>query len=475
MSDSEPSQALTKRSRDNELMPPPPPTKRIKRPPKVLDEDAYTNAISHIIARDFFPGLMETRSQQEYLDALESRDDDWIATAGLKLTQVMTPGPDGRRARGRRGVSFTPTYFGADAGETPRDWGGDTPASTVAASEAPTEASSSERRPDAADMSMSLSAFQAKYTSEDNESFNRLLDKQNAKRAEKYGWIYSENNRLPSKGMIAQRQREQRAITARKEQELEDGGRKQLLVTAPDDRPAKPDAWKSRPDNQLMFGPSGVEDTHETIQQKAESASRAGPRAVVYDNTRLPPPPSEPETSIPPSPSISAVQSAIAGRPRPSASEAEEYSGMETPRVNGYAFVDSEEPEPEPEPAPTPRQAELTHLLRGGDGSSNPFKLQDNSKREDLHRRMVEKVAKNKRQAKAEATQKTPVPKFPSSPAMGRGSPALMTPAAQKLLGRVGSNKPMAGGLFGRDNETTRPSGLRQRWTPTPRSAARKK
>jgi protein DGCR14 len=32
---------------------------------------------------------------------------------------------------------------------------------------------------------MSLSAFQAKYTSEDNESFYRLLDKQNQKKADK--------------------------------------------------------------------------------------------------------------------------------------------------------------------------------------------------------------------------------------------------------------------------------------------------
>jgi len=38
------SQAVVRVSTSTELMPPPP-AKRIKRPPKVLDEDTYTNAL----------------------------------------------------------------------------------------------------------------------------------------------------------------------------------------------------------------------------------------------------------------------------------------------------------------------------------------------------------------------------------------------------------------------------------------------
>jgi len=96
------SRALAKRSSDTALMPPPPlPTKRQKRPAKVLDEDVYSDAVSHIIARDFFPGLLETEAQQEYMAALDSKNNDWIRDAGRKLTQVMTPGPEGRRRMGR--------------------------------------------------------------------------------------------------------------------------------------------------------------------------------------------------------------------------------------------------------------------------------------------------------------------------------------------------------------------------------------
>src|SRR5271154_7343383 len=43
---------------------------------------------------------------------------------------------------------------------------------------------------------MRLDMFQAKYTSEDNESFNSLLDEQNAKQREKYAWIYRGNKML---------------------------------------------------------------------------------------------------------------------------------------------------------------------------------------------------------------------------------------------------------------------------------------
>jgi protein DGCR14 len=448
------SQALAKRNNDSSLMPPPPPPKRIKRPPKVLDEDDYTDTLSRIIARDFFPGLAETHTQQEYLDALEAKDKAWIESAGRRLTQVMTPGPDGRRARGRRGVSITPVG-GVNIGDTPQGWGGDTPMS-VAASDITTASRASQK--EEIDTNLSLSAFQAKYTSEDNESFNELLDNQNIKRREKYAWMWN-GNKVPSARQIAHRQREQKLLTSRADSDAQTKMNKEY-----ENRPAKPDSWKSRPDNQLMFIPStAIEDTHlESVQDAAEKASRAGPKTVVYDNTRFPPP-SNPEPSVPPSPSLSAIQDAIAGRPRPTASEAA-YDGSETPRVNGYAFVDSEEPEPELMYAPPIK-------LSTGDATPNPFKISENRKREDLHHRMVEKAARKKRTEKIESETKTPVPKFPSSPFVGTGRtpgarPAtsnapLLTPAAQRLLNKVGKTPiPRAG---------REESGLKNSWTPTPK------
>lgn len=479
MATSEPSTALIKRSTDNALMPPPPPPKRIKRPRNVLDEDEYTDALSHIIARDFFPGLLESQTQQEYLDALESKDNDWIVSAGQRLTQLMTPGPDGRRVRGRRGVFMTPIknegtggetprgYGGATprgfGGETPRGFGGETP-SSVAGSEYSTASTKTEKRKDIDTANLSLSAFQTKYTSEDNESFNGLLDKQNLKRRDKYGFLWN-NNKIPAPRQIAHRAREAKLLAANGAPDK----RLALTTGADDTRPAKPDSWKHRPDNELMFGPSSVEDEFETVAQKAEAESRAGPKSVVYDNTRLPPPALPQQPEVPPSPSFSAIQDAMAGRLRNATSEVG-YTGNETPRVNGYAFVDEEESENIPQPAST--GPSYRDLLAGqtADATPNPFKIKENRAREDLHHRMVEKVSKGKRTVKSDVG-KTPLSGYLSSPVPGKIAAALgrtpvgegLTPAAQKLFDRVGRTPKAGNGNSGVG------SGLRNMWTPTPK------
>lgn len=453
------SQALAKRSSDSALMPPPPRPKRIKRPSKVLDEDSYTDALSHIIARDFFPGLLETVSQQEYLNALDSHDNEWIAAAGRRLTEVMTPGPDGRRLRSRRGTSMMPmTGLHGIGSETPQAWEGGTPMSTISARE-----STMGNEPPGADTNMSLSAFQSKYTSEDNESFYKLLDKQNVKRSEKYAWMWA-GNKIPAQRQLAHRKREEQKLleSGRNPTMAEVNGKEVALIhpTDEDTRKAMPDSWKPAPENNFMFIPSSVEDSLQTIAQKAEETSKVPPKAVVYDNTRLPAPSTSTHISedIPPSPSLSAIQDAIAGQPRPTASEAA-FGGDRagTPRVNGYAFVDSEEPSP---PSPPPPSS-LT-LLGSGDGAPNPFKMQEKSKREDLHHRMVDKVAKGKRVKSQVEALKTPVPRFMSSPRVAKGG---LTPAGQRLLGKMGEGVVgrTPNGVWGREKKG---SGLKEGWTP---------
>ncbi|KAL8940642.1 MAG: hypothetical protein Q9211_002174 [Gyalolechia sp. 1 TL-2023] len=455
------SQALTKRSIDSALMPPPPRPKRIKRPAKVLDEDTYTDALSHIIARDFFPGLIETESQQEYLHALDSQDNQWIAAAGKRLTEVMTPGPDGRRFKGRRGTSMTLTSgLNGLGSETPQAWQGDTPSSTVS-----TKNRSNKDETPAVDTNISLSAFQSKYTSEDNESFYKLLDKQNVKRSEKHAWMWA-GNKIPAARQIAYRKRDaQKLLEAGERPSRVEVDGKEVTLVRPDEedtRQAMPDSWKSStPDNGFMFAPSSVEDSLQTVAQRAEETSKAPPKAVVYDNTRLPtssssaPDPAE----VPPSPSLSAVQDAIAGQPRPTASETAFGGGRTTtPRVNGYAFVDSEEPSP-----PPPSQPSSLVLLGSGDKNPNPFTIKEKSKREELHHRMVDKVAKGKRAKSQVESVKTPVPRFMSSPQVAKGG---LTPAGQRLLSKFdaggGARTP---GMWEREKKQ-KGSRLKEGWTP---------
>lgn len=409
-----PSSALVRKRADTELMPPPPPTKRIKRPKKVIDEDTYTDALSQIIARDFFPGLLESETQQEYLDALDSKDQIWISSAGRRLQQVMTPG----RKRSHRRTAASP------AGQTPMSYVGDTPVSV--------QSTVAEEKIEV-DTNMSLGAFQSKYTSEDNESFYRLLDKQNQKKAEKYAWLWG-GNKLPSKMQLKQKEIEAKLGQTRSL--IDDGFSKKdrLAIKDKDDRPAAPDHWKAKPNNELMFAPQGVDGVLETVAERAQAESRAAPKSIVYANTRVPVPGMGKDKlgqSGPPSPTLSAVRDAIAGNPR-SADQDSTVGGGETPRVNGYAFVDDEEPEPTLPAVPVID-------LGKGDDTPNPFKLQVQGKREALHHRMVERISQSKRSSAIQGltgkVDKTPVPKFPSSPRVSGG----LTPAAQRLWGRIGT------------------------------------
>ncbi|KAL1613283.1 hypothetical protein SLS54_010772 [Diplodia seriata] len=535
------STALTKRSADTALMPPPqqPPAKRIKRPPKIIDEDTYTNTIEHIVARDFYPGLLEMRAQREYMAAVESHDKAWINDAGRRLQDIMTPLPDGRRKFGRRGVSMTPTpvtpRLVARAGETPRGWGGETPRTpaTVAAKDDETEDERQAREDEEAKArerdemrGMSLNAFQAKYTSEDNESFNALLDRQNTKRAAKHAFLW-QGNKIATGRQLAYREREAKLLKA----DAEGGGGsirnndRALVRRDPererdgDTRKAMPDHRPSAPRNSLMFAPDSIEDTHETVAQAAQAASTAPPKAIVYTNTRLPAPPGADDypaaDNVPPSPSLSAVNAAIRGRPRPTESEVgggggggSAYAGNETPRVAGYAFVDEDDPEPEPDHSLLRRLGITAEAA--GDGRPNPFSLRPASRREELHHKLVDKTSKAKREGgggggggvmgriaalKGEAggatTGKTPTPKFASSPVIARkngggaggvgGRAAAggnLTPAAQRLFARVGGATPRRDGLLagfgafdGSSSPARRDGGNREkvRWTPTPR------
>lgn len=446
---SSPSRTIVLRSTDTELMPPP--AKRIKRPQKLLDEDDYTDAISEIIARDFFPGLLETETQQEYLDAIDSRDPAWISSASRRLAQVMTPG----RKRGRKGTSIQSS---ASALETPTAYGGETPISVVSETSATSAHAFTRPR---VDISMSLDTFQSKYTSEDNESFYKLLDKQNQKRAEKYAWMWR-GNKLPSKMQIKQKEVETKLLQMRGSLD-DDGGKKdRIAIRDQNEKPAMPDSWKSKPNNNFMFGPDSVEDSVETVAQKAQLDSRAAPKGVVYGNTRMQVPEISIDDAVPPSPSLSAVRDAIAGRPRQTRSESG-YDGGETPRVNGYAFVDDE-------PGSAKLATYSSHIvdLGKGDATPNPFKIKTQSRREALHHEMVNQTSKNRRSSsKIGMTGKvdtTPVPQFPSSPRVGPGG---LTPAAQRLWSKVErSSRP---GTPGRSMDRTPAkgmgSGLSAHWT----------
>lgn len=453
--------ALGKRSSSHALMAPPPARpKRIKRPSVVLDEDTYTSAVSHIIRRDFFPGLAEANAQREYLDAVESHDKAWIREAGRTLTQIMTPAPGAR------------------------------PQAAVRAETVVSQAEEELGTLDPVDLNLSLGAFQAKYISDDQESFSQIVDKQNRTRFEKTQWV-RQGNMYASKQRVAQ----QKILAARA---AASSHHTAAVVSRPsqdlDDRPAAPTYHKHTAFNSLMFGPDSVENWAPTRAQRAEDASLAPPKRVVYNNTRLPVPEAEPPR--PSSPTLSTVRDAVAGRPRLNPSEGG-YSGNETPRVNGYAFVDAHPPDTDndsdDDDAPTDLLSKFGVNSRS---KATPFTIRDASAREKLHHKMVDKITtarshssnnnnnnKNSNNNNNTLAKNTigsglgifpsETPRFLSAPTPAQRlstahTPARkakqdLTPAAQRLFANMGGATPRAPrpGGFG--------SGLAGEWTPVSR------
>ncbi|UNI19105.1 hypothetical protein JDV02_005321 [Purpureocillium takamizusanense] len=440
--DATPSQsnALVRKRTDTDLMPPPPQVKKIKRPRQVLAEDDYTDTLAHIIARDYFPGIEVASLQSDYLNAVESRDPIQIASAGRVLQEAMTPG--------RRRTPFRASATQA-GGRTPSTYAGDTPASiasTAATIDKPAPGSN-----------MSLTKFQSTYTSEDNESFYKLVDKQNQKRADRNAWMWN-SNKLPSKQMIKQKEVTDKLAETGK---LIDDGfikRDRLAIKDSDDRPARPDSWNANPRNGLMFAPDELGDGVATVAQRAEEASRMAPKTIVLENTRIPQP-HVPQR--PPSPTLSSVRDAIAGRPRQQYQDSSVDGGGETPRVRGYAFIDDNESEL----GTTPPLIDL-----GPGDLHNPFKVQEPRKRESLHEQMVERIAKSNKESSTKGftgkVTKTPVPKFPSSPRVSGD----LTPAAQRLWSSMGTAKNKTPGSSFGISTPMRPRGSLLKGVTTPSS-----
>ncbi|KAI0361249.1 hypothetical protein OH77DRAFT_1468620 [Trametes cingulata] len=384
----------------------------------VLDEDEYTEALSHIIKRDFFPSLVHLDATNNYLDALRSQDPTLIQASVRRLEDLQTP--VSRRGRPWQTPSATP--YAAGPSETPlRTPRGD--------GEAPTKRARY-------DTDMSLDAFQARYTSEDNSSFTQILDEENRRRKEKYGWAWEAQRKVEEQKnrMLADRERlliepalgagikeklrveapvpaglieaapaEPEVVYEKDEDEVEDlldGTHKEpapadkekdkaqsALVKAPkkdeeqavdvlapkkDTRPAGVDAWKFKARNALMFPPDADVSPYHPPASKALEDAKAPPKVIKHTNTRLPEQDDKPDHSIsaPLSPTRSRIDAAIAGTPyRP-----------RSPTTDTHSLVPSV-------PSPTPSElgpAAVKQLMTWGTLNATPRVLSQSDDPADI-------------------------------------------------------------------------------------------
>lgn len=358
-------------------MPPPPPPKRLKRPPKTLSEEDYTSAITTIIERDFYPSLAEIRLQSKYLDAVEEGNPIRIATAARRLTDNIA------RKNGTQ-------------------------------SEEETDEERKERLLKEDVKGMRLDSFQAKYTSEDNESFNSLLDEENEKRREKYAWKYHGNKMLSKQEFLI----EQKRILL-----LEENGTTTAVVTGekdPEERDGdgwskEIETWKWAPTNVLMNPHPGVEDQLDPSQ---------GQKLIRHQNTAVPTLEIKTGRTPAPSPSLSTVQDAIEGRVR-----------RDTPKVNGYGFVST--PTVEELGAPKMTWGELSAApvtLATSAEEPSPFRLAEPTERDKLARKLAERAQKD-----ITARQRAYTPGLRTTTTLG----TPRTGSTPKSMSRMGGKTPL--------------------------------
>ncbi|KAG6820371.1 hypothetical protein H0H93_001342 [Arthromyces matolae] len=489
----------------------------------VLEEDEYTEALSHIIARDFFPSLVHLDATNNYLDALRSRDPHLINASVRNLESLNTPGPSSRRIPYQT-PSQTP--YGVGPSETPlRTSYGEPPA-----------------KRQRLNTDLSLDAFQAQYTSEDNSSFTEILDDENRQRKEKWGWAWEAQKRVEGQrnkmiqarermlieappltgvrekflieaptvaGLIKEEEDQQnmestpeesrQACTGEQSQSLvetdEQSEASEIDVLAPtqDTRSAGVDGWKFKARNSLMFPPDADDSPYHSIPKATPNL-----KIIKYDNTRL----SENDhsssstsrgLSAPPSPTRSRIDAAITGTPyRPNST------------TNSFSLVPNM-------PSPTASElgpAAVKQLMTWGTlnatpriisqddaafpPSSTPFHIAAMSAREMISHKLSNKASKNLR-AKAEllglstpGIRSTPAAKSSMGPPSWtpRRSDAAgnLTPAAKRLLERStmrstgGRRVEASNRTVGWDSSTkVQDKDLSQiRWTPTPSCVTRR-
>ncbi|XP_030382201.1 splicing factor ESS-2 homolog [Scaptodrosophila lebanonensis] len=384
-----------------------------KSKPKILTEERYIEEMSKIIQRDFFPDLEKLRAQNDYLDAEARRDFLQMSEIRARYSLGKLAGCSSRRQNNRNNAMSPATF------ETPISTAGAnaTPRTGAAPSDTPTPHSTSSRKsststaeggPDGCfGKQLSLDAFLQNYTSEDNQSFQEIIETADEKLRQKYAVLYNHEQ-------LSAQQLQRALLLPSIEQQFDSPDPQRRIET-----------WTYTNKNSIMYIPDGVEMTDE---ERVQAADRR--QSIQHCATRLPETPNNPTST----------KAVIPGAElTPNASN--------TPRIRGFELLRSPSPRPGEAFSPIMTWGEIDGTpfrLDGGDTPLRPtsgpsFRISENSRRENIAIALAEKVSEKMRTQKQQAL--NTARRNIGSPFVrsGRDRLASMSPAAQRLAtGKLG-------------------------------------
>lgn len=407
----------------------------------VLDEDTYVAAIEKIIERDFFPDIPKLRDRLDWLEATRSGDPMLMRDAQLKIIERRagkTPVTDTEGKIRTPGSTFfrnTSTPFDSDR----------TPGIDMK-QEFLNVAKEIIRNDGSGDINaddLTLDDFFRMYTSEDNDSFSKLIEKVNRKKRERYEFLLEGENQGTT-GLIED---------AKKDRITDGyGSSDQPLATL--------DGWKYTAKNLLMYHPADRGEVALT-QEELVNRLKGMTKEISKTNTRFhgkmmdSRPKEEDEISV-------LYNPVAGGTPVPwSMSDRDGDKGRKydledlrkTPNPfyvesnkkadNGYSYVKTPSPAPgvdespfitwgEIEGTPLRLEPEDTPIDIGGSGNGPQFNIPLPPTR-DVKAHSLSREAARKIRDRSRMFQKPP---RPSATRGGSASPGARTlsPAAQKFV-----------------------------------------
>ncbi|CAN1121166.1 Splicing factor ESS-2 homolog [Linum perenne] len=407
---------------------------------RVLDEDTYVAAIEKIIERDYFPDITKLRDRLDWLEAVKTGDPMQIRDAQLKIIERR-----GKRALGSdasiRGRSQTRTPGSTFMRSfTPLDEFDNRSPSVFDGDLAGNGGQASGNDAVDVDESLGLDAFLRRYTSEDNDSFAKILTKVNKKRKEKYGHL------------LEGEKEDVKSIEDAKQDRVTDG------YGTSDQPPSTLEGWKYTAKNLLMYHPADrgeapltEEERDIRLQGLTKEINRTSTR--FHGKTMDTRPNDDGTLEVLYTPVAGATPMPMSDRYGDKMKKYDLDDLRRTPNMfyvesakkaeNGYNFVKTPSPAPgvdespfitwgEIEGTPMRLEDEDTPIDIGGSGDRAHFRIPDPPARDEMAHSLSRDAARKVRE-RSKLFQRPPLP----SPSRGgSASPSVRTlsPAAQKFV-----------------------------------------